>query len=230
MHAPAVYKDRHNRTTLVVVVGRKFIGHLPMEAPITVKKTRIGTFERDFQPVMKDGRPYPVERAVQHYLSGNLPITERALRMLKRVAVSPITEDEFLTSESETDMTTENVETTATETTTAPKAKRAKAKAEKTPAKAAKQGKGTKAEAKASKSSSKAGKAPKKEATGRPPLFQDGQKIKLLVKENPKREGTGAYERFAIYKNGMTVAQYLAAGGKRSSLKYDTEHGFIEIK
>ena len=54
-------------------------------------------------------------------------------------------------------------------------------------------------------------------------------KIKLLVDENPKREGSAAHGRFANYKDGMTVADALAAGLRTSDLKYDTAHEFIKI-
>ncbi len=52
--------------------------------------------------------------------------------------------------------------------------------------------------------------------------------ISLLTKENPKRGASAV--RFAIYKNGMTVEAFLAAGGTRADLRWDTAHGFIAVK
>lgn len=60
------------------------------------------------------------------------------------------------------------------------------------------------------------------------------KKITLLVKENPRREGTTCFKKFAQYRNGMTVGEYLAAGEKlgttMGSVRHDVEHGFISIK
>jgi hypothetical protein len=53
--------------------------------------------------------------------------------------------------------------------------------------------------------------------------------IGILAKENPKREGTLAHERFALYEHGMTVAEYIAAGGRAGDIAYDVEAGYIEL-
>jgi hypothetical protein len=57
-----------------------------------------------------------------------------------------------------------------------------------------------------------------------------GKKIFLLVKENPKQPGTAAHEKWKLYRNGMTVEEYYAAGGRTSSLKWDSEREFIKVK
>lgn len=90
---------------------------------------------------------------------------------------------------------------------------KAKAKAKKKPAKKAKKGKKEKKE-------KKGGKA-------RRPRVVDG-KITLLEKTNPKRKGSKAYKRYELYTKHKTIAKYLDAGGKRSSLRYDEKHGFIK--
>lgn len=54
-------------------------------------------------------------------------------------------------------------------------------------------------------------------------------KIKLLVDENPKRTGTLAFERFALYENDMTVEEYVAAGGRTGDIGYDVAAGYIEL-
>lgn len=89
-----------------------------------------------------------------------------------------------------------------------------------------------KAKTKKAKANGKAkGKATKKKmknGKGRGPRIVDGT-IKLLVKENPKREGSKAHKRYELYKKHKTVAKYIEAGGKRSSLRYDDKHGFIKL-
>ena len=40
-----------------------------------------------------------------------------------------------------------------------------------------------------------------------------GDKIKLLVRNNPKKEGTKAHQAFALYRNGMTVDEFVRAYG-----------------
>lgn len=60
--------------------------------------------------------------------------------------------------------------------------------------------------------------------------FRDDQKIRVLVKENPKRKGTGGAKRFALYRSGMTVAAALEAGVTRADLNWDAAHKFIEVK
>lgn len=57
-----------------------------------------------------------------------------------------------------------------------------------------------------------------------------GGTIRLLVATNPKRPGSAAHDRFACYRDGMTVADYLAAGGQRLDLRYDADHGFIHVE
>ena len=65
---------------------------------------------------------------------------------------------------------------------------------------------------------------------GRAPTLADDSKITLLVKENPKREGCAAYERFNAYFTVKTVAQALAAGLTRKDLAWDIAHGHISVK
>lgn len=53
-------------------------------------------------------------------------------------------------------------------------------------------------------------------------------KIRVLV-PNPKKPGSKAFYRFALYKDGMTVSEFLRAGGTREDLRYDIDHKFIDI-
>jgi hypothetical protein len=52
-------------------------------------------------------------------------------------------------------------------------------------------------------------------------------KIQVVVAKNPKREGSGGYKRFGLYKTGMTIREFLIAGGKTIDLDWDRERGFI---
>jgi hypothetical protein len=49
------------------------------------------------------------------------------------------------------------------------------------------------------------------------------------VVANPKKPGTQAAARFAKYKNGMTVAEALAAGLKAKDIRWDQAHKFIQL-
>lgn len=60
-----------------------------------------------------------------------------------------------------------------------------------------------------------------------------GKRIKLLVKENPKREGTRSYKAFTAYKNGMPVEKLLEEGKKvgfkSADLAWDIAHKFVAL-
>jgi hypothetical protein len=53
--------------------------------------------------------------------------------------------------------------------------------------------------------------------------------ITVLVSENPKKVGSKSYDRFNLYKTGMTVAEYVAAGGFLGDIRWDVRHGFISV-
>jgi hypothetical protein len=53
--------------------------------------------------------------------------------------------------------------------------------------------------------------------------------ITLLAENNPKRQNTLAYDRFDLYKSGMTVAEYLEQGGRSGDINHDVEMGFISL-
>jgi len=67
--------------------------------------------------------------------------------------------------------------------------------------------------------------------------YPDTWRIRLVAEGNPKR-GKSA-ERFALYRDGMTVGEYLdasskATGSKRgkwaADLRWDAERGYIEFE
>lgn len=53
--------------------------------------------------------------------------------------------------------------------------------------------------------------------------------IMIVAGENPKRKGTLAFNRFNLYRNGMTVGEYIAAGGRSGDVNYDVAAGYITI-
>jgi hypothetical protein len=53
--------------------------------------------------------------------------------------------------------------------------------------------------------------------------------VTILVTENPKRKNSRAHTRFALYKDGSTVGEYLAAGGRTGDLLHDIANKFIEV-
>ena len=57
----------------------------------------------------------------------------------------------------------------------------------------------------------------------------DTHVIRLLTTHNPKRAGTEGHVRFALYRDGMSVAQFLAAGGRRADVRWDQERNFIRL-
>jgi len=91
--------------------------------------------------------------------------------------------------------------------------------------------------AQAYKESEMAGKKKEKEPkAARAPSNGDGRRnknsekrITVLAEGNPKREGTATYGRFKLYKDGMTVAEFLKKGGTSADVTYDVEHKFIEL-
>lgn len=55
------------------------------------------------------------------------------------------------------------------------------------------------------------------------------KKIKVLVDENPKREGSESAKRFAFYKNGMTIAAALEKGVTVGDIRWDVKHEYIAL-
>jgi len=65
---------------------------------------------------------------------------------------------------------------------------------------------------------------------GRPCLFDLNKVITVLAVGNPRKAGGVGHAAFALYKAGMTVAQYLSKdGGEACHLRWDVKHGFISI-
>ncbi len=57
--------------------------------------------------------------------------------------------------------------------------------------------------------------------------YADRQRITLLEEGNPKRGKSR--DRFALYRDGMSVQAALSAGLRPEDLRWDHAHGFIDI-
>lgn len=55
------------------------------------------------------------------------------------------------------------------------------------------------------------------------------KKIRVLVKDNPRREGTRAFKVYALMKTGMTVAKFLEDGGHMQDLRHDIAKKRVEL-
>lgn len=64
---------------------------------------------------------------------------------------------------------------------------------------------------------------------GRAGSFPDNMKIKILVKDNPKRPNTAAFDKFEAYRTNKTVGEWRAAGGDLECLRYDIKKEFIAV-
>jgi hypothetical protein len=64
---------------------------------------------------------------------------------------------------------------------------------------------------------------------GRKPLYADGARIRLKVRGNPAREGTGSHEWFEMAKAAKTFGDYRAAGGNLRYLYWFKGRDLLEI-
>lgn len=76
----------------------------------------------------------------------------------------------------------------------------------------------------------KAPEAPKTPKVRASKDFPRDKKITLVSEKNPKREGSKSHKRFALYKTGMTVGEFVDAGGLFADLAWDAERGFVTIE
>ena len=53
--------------------------------------------------------------------------------------------------------------------------------------------------------------------------------ITVLAEANPKREGSASFDRFELYQDGMTIAEFVEAGGSIADVHNDVAKGYISI-
>ena len=54
-------------------------------------------------------------------------------------------------------------------------------------------------------------------------------RIVKLVKDNPRREGTNGHQSWQVTRDGMSVEQYVAAGGRLDDLRWNVKHGWLRL-
>ena len=70
-------------------------------------------------------------------------------------------------------------------------------------------------------------KAPRPRVSKNFPVYAT---IKVLSEKNPKRPTSKAYSRFEFYKTGMTVGEFIKAGGTYGDLAWDLNRKYIEVE
>ena len=65
--------------------------------------------------------------------------------------------------------------------------------------------------------------------TARITLLSDKTGTKYGKDNNPKRKGSGAAKLFDLYTDGMTIGDFLNAGGRGSAVKYNLAHNYISV-
>ena len=55
-------------------------------------------------------------------------------------------------------------------------------------------------------------------------------RVIATVAPNPKRPDSKSFPRYALYRPGMTVSEYVQLGGRREDIKYDVGKGYITLK
>lgn len=182
-------------------------------------------FEQRYTIVLTD---YSVKKAAESYLKATwLTVSEVAKKYLQHLTGANF-KDSATTlnfNDKESIMTQEAQE--AQEAQAAASKKANKVAAPKADAKPAAKKGAAKPAAKAAAPAKTKVAAPEKAAKAE--SGGDIRKITLLEKANPKREGTASFERYALYKTGMTVDAYVGAGGVKADIAYDEKKGFIKV-
>lgn len=211
MTVAGVFRDENRHTCIRVALNNHRTGFIAMSVTeLKISHMLTKQFDKTYEPIAD----YDVARAARLYLTGldgvKIPITREAQAALEKLA-GPRFVREDLSDIPPPDFSNPANGESSMATNTTPKKR--KATAEAAPAKA------NPIKAKAEDASGKRGRQPNIDGTA---------KIKILVKDNPKR--AAAAERFNLYKNGMTVDEYIAAGGARADVNWDVKQGFIEVR
>lgn len=222
----AVFCDDQRRTCIRVARDSKHVQFIPMDTELNVYELTHYEFEKQYSIHMAD---YPVRQAAQKYLQANwLAVTPAAQKQLDFIAgktfIDPVAPTNF--NQKESIMT----EAAKSKAAAKPAAKPAPAKAAPTkvaPAKPAAKPAPTKAAA-PTKTAAPAKAPGKPAAEGKTSKFA-GLKIKLIQKDNPKRENTDSFTRYAIYKDDIKAEDFIAKGGLAADLAYDEKKGFIKL-
>ena len=91
-------------------------------------------------------------------------------------------------------------------------------------------GKKARAKDKAKKKPTGDAKSATTKSAGKQGAVSRDAKITVIAKSNPRRPGTKVHRRFAFYKTGMTVGEFLKKGGTMGSVRGDLRRGNIRIE
>jgi hypothetical protein len=235
----ALLRPRDRATGIRVLRGHKFSHVVMFDGGIKVVKLLNDVVYRDWSVlhIYREGRPdpekvYKVQDAARRFLNWGKTagITESAERALKEILSR-----EGTMNQNAKEVTKANEPKPGPTPSAASVKDAAKKTAEKATTKngttAAAKKPGKVAVPKPEKATAKT-KPEGKNAGGRPGLLAPEKKIKVLVKENPRREGTQVAINFAnvvMKHNGKSVAAYLAAGGRGDMLVDDIRRKYVEL-
>lgn len=71
---------------------------------------------------------------------------------------------------------------------------------------------------------------PKPEGAPRPRVSKIDPRIIHSIMPNPKKMGSKSWERYKFYQEGMTVTEFINAGGTTGDIQHDVSKGFIKLK
>ena len=217
MNHPAVYR-RHGQsyTCITTKEDAKYVHFIPM-ATLQLERAE----RRDFYAEWGEYPEYPVRRAAELYL-GSGEYREIGPKELAHLEAIRDGSPSYNLDEPQPKVKEPNMATVAKKQPAAPKAE----KADKTAGKAAAPAKQPAKQPAAAKEKAEAS------TRGRKSAIDPNTKLRLLVKENPKREGSAGYERFQagyIDSKAKTVQQALDAGATLADIAYDVKKEFIKL-
>lgn len=215
MKHPAVYhRAGQSYTCITTKQDAKFVHFIPME---TLKLTK--TELREFQAEWEEYSDYPVRRAAELYLGAG-EFREIGPKELAHLEAIRDGSPSYNLDEPQPKPKEPQMATIAKKQPAATKGAGKAAAPAKQPAK--------------QPAAPKAHKAEKAEGAGRgrKSAIDPATKLTLLVKDNPKREGSGGYERFQaayIDSKAKTVQAALDAGATLADIAYDVKKEFIKL-
>lgn len=68
------------------------------------------------------------------------------------------------------------------------------------------------------------------EPGAKPKLIKNDPRVIYDIIPNPKKMGSKSYERYEFYREGMTVMEFIQAGGTTGDIQHDVSKGFIKLK
>ena len=214
MNHPAVYRRAgQSYTCITTKEDAKYVHFIPM-ATLQLERAE----RRDFYAEWGEYPEYPARRAAELYL-GSGEYREIGPKELAHLEAIRDGSPSYNLDEPQPKVKEPNMATVAKKQPAAPKADKTAGKAAAPAKQPAKQPAAPKEKAEAS-------------TRGRKSAIDPSTKLSLLVKENPKREGSAGYERFQagyIDSKAKTVQQALDAGVTLADIAYDVKKEFIKL-